>query len=105
MGLFKEKVSVLDAAGQTIREIDTWVDTGSTYTWLPKRVVDAPGVSLDEEREFILANESARLAPWRKYGSRWAVLHSTRTAPSPRRARSCCLGPSPWKKRDSQWIL
>ena len=50
MGLFKEKVSVLDVAGATIRDVDAWVDTVSTYTWLPKPVFEALGVSLDEER-------------------------------------------------------
>ena len=65
MGLFKEKVSVLDAAGQTVREVDAWVDTGSTYTWLPRPIFDALGVSLEEERDFILANgerETRRVA-------------------------------------------
>jgi predicted aspartyl protease len=56
MGLFKKTVSVLDAAGQTVREVDAWVDTGSTYTGLPRPVFDALGVSPHEEREFILAN-------------------------------------------------
>ena len=63
MRLFKEKVSVLDAAGQTSREIDAWVDTGSTYTWLPRPVFEAVGVSPEEEREFILANGERETRP------------------------------------------
>jgi clan AA aspartic protease len=56
MGLFKQAVTVLDAAGMSVGAYDAWVDTGSTYTWLPRSVFAALGLDVSEERQFILAN-------------------------------------------------
>jgi len=47
---------VLDGSGRTAQQVEAWVDTGSTYTWLPRAIFDLVGVAPDEEREFILAN-------------------------------------------------
>jgi predicted aspartyl protease len=56
MGLFKQTVSVLDAFGATVATHEAWMDTGSTYTWLPRPVFESLGVQATEQREFILAN-------------------------------------------------
>ena len=56
MGLFRETLRVLDRSGRTVNELEAWVDTGSTYTWLPRSVFDALGIAAEEEREFVLAN-------------------------------------------------
>jgi clan AA aspartic protease len=56
VGLFKQAINVLDSSDVSIERIDAWVDTGSTYTWLPRAVFDRLGVRASEEREFILAN-------------------------------------------------
>jgi len=54
--LFKQAVNVLDSLGRLVETFDAWVDTSSTYTWLPRAVFDRFGVQATEEREFILAN-------------------------------------------------
>ena len=65
MGLFKQTISVFDGAGAKAAEIEAWVDTGSTYTWLPRTLLEALSLEPAEEREFILANgrrETRRVA-------------------------------------------
>lgn len=54
--MFKQAVNVLDSSGGPVETVDAWVDTGSTYTWLPRSVFERLGVQASEEREFILAN-------------------------------------------------
>ena len=56
MGLFQQTVSVLDGAGVKAAEVEAWVDTGSTYTWLPRSLLTRLSIEPSEEREFILAN-------------------------------------------------
>lgn len=65
MSMFKHLVRVLDAGGTEIEVMDAWVDTGSTYSWLPREVFARLGLEPTEEREFILANgrrENRRVA-------------------------------------------
>ncbi len=56
MGLFRYPIQVLDPGARVVETIEAWVDTGSTYTWLPRTVFTRLGVDATEEREFILAN-------------------------------------------------
>jgi clan AA aspartic protease len=56
MGLFKHPITVFDAAGEARDTVEAWVDSGSTYTWLPRGLLRRIGVEPAEEREFILAN-------------------------------------------------
>ena len=61
MGLFKQTVTVPDGRGDDVDEVDAWVDTGSTYSWLPREVFDRAGVEPSEERSFLLANGTREL--------------------------------------------
>jgi predicted aspartyl protease len=56
MAVFQYPVSVFDAAGNLLETIDLWVDTGSSYTWLPASVRDRLRMQPTEERSFVLAN-------------------------------------------------
>ena len=56
MGVFKYPVQVLDAAGAEIDVAQAWVDTASSYTWLPASVRDKLGIQPRAERVFILAD-------------------------------------------------
>jgi clan AA aspartic protease len=58
MGMFRHNVQVFDPSGQAVATVEAWVDTGSTYSWLPKTVFEQAGVQPSEEREFILADGS-----------------------------------------------
>ena len=42
--------------GEPLDAVDAWVDTGSTYTWLPRVLVERARIGELEQREFILAN-------------------------------------------------
>ena len=54
--MFKHDVLVLDPAGNEVATIGCWVDTASSYTWLPDEIRVALGVQPSEEREFVLAD-------------------------------------------------
>ena len=56
MGLFRQTVVLNDPSGASKEQLDAWVDTGSTYTWLPRSVLERLGYAPSEEREFILAD-------------------------------------------------
>lgn len=56
MGLFRQEMSVFSADGSRSERVEAWVDTGSTYTWLPGSLLRSLGFEASEEREFILAN-------------------------------------------------
>jgi predicted aspartyl protease len=63
MGLFKQLVTVGSADGSRTVDVEAWVDTGSTYTWLPSATLRALGFEPSEEREFILANGQRERRP------------------------------------------
>src|SRR5256885_12237878 len=56
MSLFQYPVQVFDAGGNLVDSVDLWVDTASSYTWLPASLRDRMGLELTEERTFRLAN-------------------------------------------------
>ena len=56
MGLFQHPVQVYDFSGNLIDPFDLWVDTASSYAWLPVSVRDRLGLQPSEERTFRLAN-------------------------------------------------
>jgi clan AA aspartic protease len=65
MGLFKQAIRIVDGSGGTAAEVEAWVDTGSTYSWLPRSLFTQLGIEPTEERTFILANgtrETRRVA-------------------------------------------
>jgi clan AA aspartic protease len=63
MGLFKQPVIISSIDGSRSQEVEAWVDTGSTYTWLPASVLGSLGFEPTEQREFILANGERQRRP------------------------------------------
>lgn len=56
MGHFRVPVGVGAASGGRVVSVDALVDTGATYTWIPRDVLDGLGVPTEEERLFVLAD-------------------------------------------------
>ena len=56
MGTFHYPIEVGDFAGVRFEALDALVDTGATYTWLPKEILDRLGVTPEEQRQFVLAD-------------------------------------------------
>ena len=53
---FHVTVQVGSRGGERFVPLDALVDTGATYTWVPRDVLDVVGVVPDEERPFRLAD-------------------------------------------------
>ncbi len=49
-------IEIGDPAGSRFEKIEALVDTGSTYTWVSREVLDRLGVRPVEERPFVLAD-------------------------------------------------
>lgn len=56
MGHFRESVQVSHRAGGRFAPLEALVDTGATYTWIPRNVLEGLGVVPEEEWPFILAD-------------------------------------------------
>ena len=56
MGTFLVTIDVGDPQGQTWESIDALVDTGSTYTWIPRRLLERLDVGPQFLREFETAD-------------------------------------------------
>jgi len=56
VGHFHVTVQVGSRGGERFVPLDALVDTGATYTWVPRDVLDVVGVVPDEERPFRLAD-------------------------------------------------
>jgi len=56
MGHFRVRVGVGHAAGERLIPIDALVDTGATYTWIPRDLLEGLGVEAQEQRPFVLAD-------------------------------------------------
>lgn len=56
VGAFRVTVEIGDTQGQRFEPIEALVDTGGTYTWVPRLTLQHLGLSPDEERIFILAD-------------------------------------------------
>jgi len=56
VGHFRVTVEIGSRGGGRFVALDALVDTGATYTWVPRDVLDAAGVVPDEERPFLLAD-------------------------------------------------
>jgi clan AA aspartic protease len=67
MGTFHYALEVGNFDGTRFETIDALVDTGATYTFVPRDVLQRLGVTVEEERPFILAN-GERVT----YGLAWA---------------------------------
>src|SRR6266705_2127019 len=69
MGSFRVEIEVGDFQGQRFEPLEALVDTGATYTWLPRSVLTGLGLSPIEERIFILADGRQI-----RYGMTWAQI-------------------------------
>ncbi len=56
MGAFHERVEIGDFAGDRFEVVDVLVDTGATYTWIPRDLLERLGVTPEEQRPFVLAD-------------------------------------------------
>jgi aspartyl protease family protein len=57
MGHFRVPIAVSALSGaERFVAIDALVDTGATYTWIPRGVLDGLGIVPQEERRFVLAD-------------------------------------------------
>ena len=57
MGTFTVTLQVGDLAGQNFAEVEALVDTGATYTVLPKEVLDRLGIPQEGGRRFELGDD------------------------------------------------
>jgi aspartyl protease family protein len=56
VGSFHITFQVGDPEGQRWRDVDALVDTGASYTWIPRNLLEELGVVPDDKREFVIAN-------------------------------------------------
>ena len=56
MGSFRVQIEIGDLAGGRFENLEALVDTGATYTWVPRDLLERLGVRPDEERPFVLAD-------------------------------------------------
>jgi aspartyl protease family protein len=70
VGAFEYSVEVGDFEGRRFEQLVALVDTGATYTTIPRDVLFRLGVTPEEERPFILAN-GERIT----YGMAWVRIH------------------------------
>lgn len=56
MGSFRVPIEIGDPAGGRFERMDALVDTGSTYTWVSRDLLEQLGVHPTEERPFVLAD-------------------------------------------------
>ncbi len=56
MGTFHATIQIGDREGRAFESVDAMVDTGSTYTWVPRDVLAKLGVQPEFRREFVTAD-------------------------------------------------
>ncbi len=56
MGHFRVGIEIGNRVGEHLEPIEALVDTGATYTWIPRDVLGGLGLVPDEERPFVLAD-------------------------------------------------
>ncbi|TMB66149.1 MAG: hypothetical protein E6J43_10810 [Chloroflexi bacterium] len=56
MGIFVVPIAVSDDSGSRFESVEAMVDTGASYTWIPRPTLEALGHTPEDDREFELAN-------------------------------------------------
>lgn len=56
MGTFSQRIAIASIVGDRFREMDALVDTGATYTCIPRSFVDELGIRPEEYATFVLAD-------------------------------------------------
>lgn len=69
MGSFRVRIEVGDPEGRRFEALEALVDTGATYTWVPRSVLEGLGIRPARERPFILADGKEVL-----YGVAWTMV-------------------------------
>ncbi len=69
MGSFRVPIEVGDPESQRFEPMEALVDTGATYTWVPRSVLGRLGLQPAEERAFVLVDGRQVM-----YGIVWAVV-------------------------------
>lgn len=52
MGSFRVQIEIGDPAGSRFDRLEALVDTGATYTWVPRDFLERLGIPPEEERPF-----------------------------------------------------
>lgn len=99
MGTFRVQIEVGDPAGGRFQTLDALVDTGATYTWVPRDVLERLGIRPEEERPFLLADGRQVMysIAWVRIDGRSQPTITVLGVPGPIRCSAC----SPW--RASVW--
>jgi clan AA aspartic protease len=69
MGAFTVPVDIGNPSGSRFTSVDALVDTGATYTWIPRDILGDLGVRPTEQRIFELADGRQV-----RYGFAWATI-------------------------------
>lgn len=56
MGTFRVSIQLARAGLESFEDMEALVDTGASYTWIPRNVLERLGAQPDEERVFVLAD-------------------------------------------------
>jgi len=56
VGTFRVSIELGDRQGERFDPVEAVVDTGATYTWIPRDRLERLGIHPDEERLFVLAD-------------------------------------------------
>jgi len=56
MSAFRVRIEIGDQSGQRFERLEALVDTGATYTWVPRSILDRLGIQPVEQRPFVLAD-------------------------------------------------
>jgi aspartyl protease family protein len=79
MGAFRVRIEVADPTAEHFEPLDALVDTGATYTWVPKNILARLGHKPEEDWDFVLADGRAVL-----YGVAWVQVRlDDHTQPTP----------------------
>ena len=56
MGTFRISIQLARVDGEQFESMEALVDTGASYTWIPRDLLERLGVRPDDERVFVLAD-------------------------------------------------
>lgn len=69
MGAFRVSIEIGDPQGQRFQALEALVDTGATYTWVPRSILEGLGHQPLRRRPFILADGREV-----QYGMSWVPI-------------------------------
>jgi clan AA aspartic protease len=79
MGAFRVEFEILDASGDRSEHVEALVDTGATYTWIPRSQLERLGYHSEDDWEFVLADGREVV-----YGMGWIrIRFDGRVQPTP----------------------